>query len=813
MALKTLARIGPAEPMKTEADYLPVQVTLSLANHIRDCYTQAKSAKQHIAERLLRCERQRRGEYDPEVLMQIKKYGGSEVYLMLTDIKCRAAEAWIKDVMLSAGENPWKVEATNIPSVPMEMHDQILQTMEQMVMQAQQAGEQVTPEMVDELVAGMHDQVLQEIKKAADMAADRMSDKILDDLQEDDWNNTLSDIVYDFVTFPSCIIKGPVVKRGKKMAWGNNWTPVVIDEKATHFYRVSPYDAFPSPNATDTQDGYFIERHRFMRADLEEMRGVPGFNDKEIEKAISLYGKGGLREMTFGETERDWLSGRNTQFGSNEIIEGIEYWGTANGEALAEWGMKGLEKYKEYQVSAILIGECVIKAVINPDPLGRRPYSKASFIRVPGAFWGQALPESMKDIQLLCNSSGRAIANNMGVASGPQVEVSVDRLPDGEDVTNMYPWKIWQTTSDRTGGGQPAIRFFQPNMNADVLLNVLQYFARIADEVTGVPNYIYGSAQSSGAGRTASGLSMLMDNASKGIKQAILNLDRGINAMLERHYYYLMVYDPDQSIKGDMRIIPAGVVGALMKDHINEKRTAFLQMVSNPMDFQIMGAGGRAELLHQIGSGMQLEMEGVLPSKDKISELGQASPEMQQAQQMIEQLQGALQQAQQQLSSKEAELEFRYRELDANLEEVRISAQAQIEARTNENIHKAERDAEAKVRAAEIAAETQLVIAEMRESTAREAHELKYEADLQKTASDKEAKIRDAEATAVQQTQAKEAKDETAVQLVELVKAIANQPAPVINVQVDAAKGEVKKSVTVKRDKDGNIVGADVKEV
>ena len=42
----------------------------------------------------------------------------------------------------------------------------------------------------------------------------------------------------------------------------------------------------------------------------------------------------------------------------------------------------------------------------------------------------------------------------------------VDRLADGEDLTNMYPWKIWQTTSDKTGGGQPGVRFFQPGMQA-----------------------------------------------------------------------------------------------------------------------------------------------------------------------------------------------------------------------------------------------------------------------------------------------------------------------------------------------------------
>jgi len=798
------------DTQKTESDYLPQQVVNPLAGHIRDCYSQAKSAKQHITERLLRCERQRRGEYDPETIMKIRQYGGSEVFLMLTDIKCRAAEAWIKDVMMSAGENPWEVAPTKEPEIPMELHEQILMVMQQQVMMMQQQGEEVTPEVVEQLTQQMHSEVRLAVQNAASGIAAAMSDRMLDGLQEAKWDDTLQDIIYDFVTFPSCIIKGPIVRRGRAMKWGNNWTPVITDERKVDFARVSPYDAFPSPNATDTQDGYFIERHRFMRQDMVNMKGIPGFSDDQIDMALDRYGKQGLREVTYGESERDFLSGRNNQFGNTEVIEGLEYWGGASGSMLAAWGMPGLDEYEEYQINAIIIGEFVVKAVINPDPMGRRPYSKGSFIRIPGAFWGSALPEAMRDVQIMCNTSARAIANNMGVASGPQVEVSVDRLPDGEDITNMHPWKIWQTTSDRTGGGQPAIRFFQPNMNSEALIGVLQYFSRIADEVTGVPNYIYGSNQVSGAGRTASGLAMLMDNAAKGIKQAILNLDRGVNQMLTRYYYYLMVYDPDQSIKGDLKIVPSGVVGALIKDHINEKRTAFLQMTSNPMDFQIMGPQGRAKLLHQIGAGMQLDMDGVIPDEQALQQMGGASPEIQQAQQMIQQLQQQLMQAQQQLQDKSNELEIKNRGIDAQVEVAKITAEAQIQGRMVESENKARTDAEAKVTVASISSDVQRYVAELKRDSDREMAEYKQEAELKKIEAEKESKVRESETAVRVQTADKGSSDATK-QITELIKVIANQPPPVVNVQVDA-KGEVKKSIKVKRDKDGNITGAEVDE-
>ena len=44
---------------------------------------------------MLRALRQRNGDYEPEKLAQITRQGGSEIYMMLTEVKCRAAESWL----------------------------------------------------------------------------------------------------------------------------------------------------------------------------------------------------------------------------------------------------------------------------------------------------------------------------------------------------------------------------------------------------------------------------------------------------------------------------------------------------------------------------------------------------------------------------------------------------------------------------------------------------------------------------------------------------------------------------------------------
>lgn len=250
----------------------------------------------------------------------------------------------------------------------------------------------------------------------------------------------------------------------------------------------------------------------------------------------------------------------------------------------------------------------------------------------------------MRDVQTLCNAAARSLANNMGIASGPQAEVTVDRLPDGEDVTSMFPWKIWQVTSDRTGGGQPAVRFFQPNMNAEALMNVYQYFMKQADEVTGIPNYVYGNAQGGGAGRTASGLSMLMDNAAKGIKAAITQVDKVVSALVGRLYIHNMVYDPDQSCKGDFKVIAKGAMGLVAKEQLQIRRNEFLQATANPIDMQIVGVPGRAYLLREVAKSLQMDTDKLVPTTEQMLF-------RQQKQQEAQMLAMAQQQQQQQLAA------------------------------------------------------------------------------------------------------------------------------------------------------------------
>lgn len=610
---------------------LPDQVVTSLSSHISKCFSEAESAKQQINERLLACERQRKGEYEPMMKAQIQMTGGQPIFMMITDIKCRAADAWIKDVMQNHDEATWSLTPTIEPELPPELSQEVQQVVLQEAIALAQQGVEVMPETIKL----REEQVLKEsevrIKEVALDKAKRMENRILDKLQEGGFRKALAETIYDFTTYPSVFVKGPIFRKKKKMRWGENYQPIVEDQIVMEVERISPYDIFPSPQAISIQDGYLIHRHKLSRTALRDMKTMKGSDPEAIESILRRF-KTGYRTTTSIDSERDGLNDRLHQFGADGLIEALEYWGPASGYMLKEWGMVSIggqrvKEDEEYQINAWKIADTIIRAVINPDPLGQRPYSKASFEDRPGSFWGIALPEMMADVQTICNASARALANNMGIASGPQVEVTVDRLPPGEPITRMYPWKIWQTTTDRTGGGQPAIRFFQPEMRAAELLGIYSHFSRVADEVTGVPNYIYGSTNVSGAGRTASGLSMLMENAAKGIKHAILNLDSAVSEVIRRIYEHLMMYDPDESIKGDMQLVASGTIGAMIREQQQMARREFMAATLNPVDAQIIGPAGRAHMLREAARGIFPDIDKIVPDPKQMMAAMQAQQE------------------------------------------------------------------------------------------------------------------------------------------------------------------------------------------
>ncbi|MFP3670459.1 hypothetical protein SB717_35820, partial [Priestia sp. SIMBA_032] len=90
-------------------------------------------------------------------------------------------------------------------------------------------------------------------------------------------------------------------------------------------------------------------------------------------------------------------------------------------------------------------------------------------------------------------------------------------------------------------------------------------------------------------------LSMLMESANKGIKDAIRHIDRGVvRRVIEALWLFNMRYSDDNAIKGDCKVVARGANAMLQREQTLNARTQFLSFTNNPTDMQILGLEGRA---------------------------------------------------------------------------------------------------------------------------------------------------------------------------------------------------------------------------
>lgn len=621
-------------------------VITELVSMLKKHWQLAKEAKEPVEREMLSAVRARRGEYDPDKLALIKKQGGSEIYMMIFATKARQLKALLTDILVGTGtEKPWTLSPTPKPEIPPSIKDQIMQAVYERTLQAEMSGTPPSVEEVRQAMMDMKEEVENRVREFARAEAERAEIEIEDVLVEGNFLEALDQVLDDLTVFKTVFIKGPVIRMANELRWtpgaDGAMTPKVTLVAKLFFERVDPLMVYPAGWSRNVHDAFLFERHQLSRSALNSLIGVDGYNEDAIRAVLNEHGQGGLHEWLWIDNEKASAEGRDTMASDarqSDLIDALQYWGSVSGKMLRQWGMTEAEvpdEAKEYEVELWQLGNYVIKAILNPEPMGRRPYYADGFSRVPGAFWHNSLFDVVRDCQDMCNSAARALANNLGIASGPQVVVNTDRVV-GDEITEMFPWKIWQAGSDPMGSSAAPVSFFQPSSNSSELMSVFERFSSMADEYSGIPKYMAGMAGGEGgAGRTASGMSMMITNASKQIKHTLSSLDSHVLApLVERTYQHLLMYKPDLGLQGDLQVRARGATSLVAKEAAQVRLNEFLMATGNPVDMQIVGMDGRAELLRHAVKRLDIPSpDKVVPSETVVRQRA-AQAQAQQMQQM-----------------------------------------------------------------------------------------------------------------------------------------------------------------------------------
>jgi hypothetical protein len=574
----------------------------NIIGYITERYSRAEDYRYQDEERWLKAYRNYRGLYGPDV--QFTETEKSRVFIKITKTKTLAAYGQIVDVLFANNKFPLSIEPTELPDGVVEDVHFDPQEPPQLAGQMEEAespygfagdGTELPPgatakTLMDRL-GSLRDKLMpieDKLREGPGMtptaitfspamiAAKKMQKKIHDQLQESGANKHLRNTAFEMSLFGTGVIKGPFATDKEYPNWNDEGEYDPVFKTVPEISHVSVWDFYPDPDANNMDEAQFvIQRHKMSRSQLRNLKKRPYFRSAVIDEAIS-YGENYTKKYW-----EDDLSDYAPEHGVDRF-EVLEYWGMVDVEILLNQDVdipQELRDFDELQANVWICNGKLLRMVLNPFKPARIPYHAAPYELNPYSFFGIGIAENMDDTQTLMNGFMRMAVDNAVLSGNLLIEIDETNLVPGQDLS-VYPGKVF-----RRQGGAPGQAIFgtkYPNVSSENMM-MFDKARVLADESTGFPSFAHGQTGVSGVGRTASGISMLMNAAAGGTKNVIKNVDDYLLRPLgEGFFRFNMQFDFDPEIKGDLEVKARGTESLMANEVRSQRLMQFLQVASNP---------------------------------------------------------------------------------------------------------------------------------------------------------------------------------------------------------------------------------------
>ena len=575
--------------------------TAALNSYVMAKYKKSDDYRYEDEQRWVRAYRNYRGLYGPDV--QFTEAEKSRVFIKVTKTKTLAAYGQIVDVLFANNKFPLSVDPTELPEgVAKDVNFDPKEPQELMGSNSMESpygfkgdGKDLpkgaTAKSLEDMLGPLADNLsdIETLKEGvgktpsaitfspAMVAAKNMEKKIHDQLEESNANKHLRNTAFEMALFGTGVMKGPFAFDKEYPNWDEEGEYNPVFKTVPQINHVSVWDFYPDPDANNIDEAqYVIQRHKMSRSELRALKRRPYFREEVIKDAIA-EGENYVKKYW-----EDDLSDYN-QDSDVDRFEVFEYWGMIETDLLVDQEVDipdDLKDYDELQVNIWCCNNRVIRAVLNPFKPARIPYMASPYELNPYSFFGVGVAENMDDTQTLMNGFMRMAVDNAVLSGNLLIEVDETNLVPGQDLS-VYPGKIF-----RRQGGAPGQAIFGtkfPNVSGENL-QLFDKARQLADESTSIPSFSHGQTGVSGVGRTASGISMLMNAASGSVKTVIKNVDDYLLKPLgEGLFRFNMQFDFDPKIRGDLEVKARGTESLMANEVRSQRLMSFLQVASSPV--------------------------------------------------------------------------------------------------------------------------------------------------------------------------------------------------------------------------------------
>lgn len=586
----------PAPPVAANdgTKRLDPMVLADLARTYDGIFTRFKGERQPVELRWLRNLRQYMGVYDPEIEKQLPT-NRSRAYPRITRTKTLQLLARIMNLMFPGDDQNWQISASPCPE--MDPH-QVADAVGKLITKMQAAGMDtpLTQDLVDTAIKSLADDNAAQLSKLIEDQLDELGSS--DPNDKLDWVAMNRAVLNSGIKYGVGVLEGPYVRAVKQSGWelvappapaipgappaapdpSHGFQAVTRTIYKPAFNLIPVWDFFPDMTATSLPgEGYFI-RKVLSAHQLKKLKKRPDFQAKQIDELLNTTPNGNYRALWWETELRAMGTAINADVNSNVTAnrnryEVVIYRGPIDAQKMEKAGveMENVDTADDMFVEMWICAGTCIKLDIDPWRKLGETNSQVhvfSFDEDDTSPISQGLPYVMRDSQMSVCAATRMALDNASVVCGPNLEINTALLDPSQDVTGVFPYKVWKRIDDGATAAWPAVREIQINSHLTELTELVQMFEQFAESETFINAGNGGdmSNMPSEPMRTMAGASMVSGNVALPFKDIVRNYDTFTQSVLSSLVTFNKVFNPDDFPAGDYTVIARGATSLIARE-------------------------------------------------------------------------------------------------------------------------------------------------------------------------------------------------------------------------------------------------------
>ena len=602
------------------------------------------------------------GRYDAATDKSLLEDERSRLFINATRPKTDALAARLKDLLFPTDEKNWGISPTPVPTLADSAERAATEAREKIeqaqAMQEQAAQAQQQPGVPPEQAAGMQQQAAQaqaqadEAHAAASLLSSRMEEgRKRADLMEKEIDDQLTECRYQTVKrnqidcavkLGTGVTKGPVtgdkVRRGWKQDPDNGEHRLDISTGQQPAFRdVDIWGFFPDMDVTTIEDSNGVyERHLMNRRMLRQLAQLTGFDKDAIRRLLQLAPS--TSAPAYLAQLRNIRAA--TQQASGDLYHVFEYYGplepvdmqdialhmlssqdpTVNG--IAGEAIRQVEEIDPLASVNACIWFCqgeILKFALYPYDSGECIYSVFNLVKDEASIFGYGMPSIIRDPQAGLNGAFRAMMDNAGVSSGPQVIIDMQNIEPADGDYRLKARKIWQAKNG-IQKENPPFQLFHIETRQVEMANIIQICEHFIDNMSAMPQIIQGQMGEVGTQnmqQTATGMALMHNSANTLFRAIVKNFDDDVTTPdIRRSYDWNMQFNEKAEIKGDFEVDARGSSVLLMRElQAQNLMVIAIQLGGHPIFGPMLR---NRELLKKIFQAYMIPADEVMLNDDEI---------------------------------------------------------------------------------------------------------------------------------------------------------------------------------------------------